>query len=355
MSTSGSKTKMKRIIFFIIALLVSQLFLILKLKDTDTSFISPFSRDILHEKRDIFNETIKPRLERTANSYKLNRERSLIPQAHAYSPIPNVNSYIVVDYDTGTVLNEKNAAASTRIASITKIMTAVVALDLADSSEYFTVSEYAAGQVPTKIGVVAGQEMTLKELLEAALLTSANDAVQVIQEGIDAKYGDAVFVRAMNAKARALGLSDTTFDNPQGFDGNNHFSTAGDVAILTHYALENYQLIAQIVEKDKDFLPEDMHHKQFDLPNWNGLIGVYPDIKGVKIGSTGEAGKTTVVLSERGGKKILVVLLGAGDIFDRDLLSARLLDNAYEQELGLEPVNLTIADMQEKYASWNYY
>jgi len=178
--------------------------------------------------------------------------------------------------------------------------------------------------------------------------------VEVIREGVDHKYSDEVFIKAMNLKAEIIGLHNTHFQNPQGFDDKDNYSTVEDLAILSHYALNNYPLISQIVTKDYLFLNGNGNHKQFDLYNWNGLLGVYPGVFGVKIGNTEAAGTTTVVASERNGKKLLAVLLGTSDVLDRDLKAAKLLDAAFEKTLGLEPVSITAQQLQHKYASWKF-
>jgi D-alanyl-D-alanine carboxypeptidase len=99
-------------------------------------------------------------------------------------------------------------------------------------------------------------------------------------------------------------------------------------------------------------LPENSNHKQYDVPNWNGLIGVYPGTIGMKIGNTGDAGHTAIVVSKRDGHKMLAVVLGATDLFGRDLSAANLLDMGYEKELGLPRINVTRQQLQEKYNSW---
>ena len=97
------------------------------------------------------------------------------------------------------------------------------------------------------------------------------------------------------------------------------------------------------------------NHKQFDLYNWNGLLDVYPDVHGVKIGNTAAAQKTTIVYSTRGGKKLVAVVLGAPDITKRDLWAAKLLDIGYQQTLGLPPVNVTEEQLAAKYSTWHYW
>lgn len=307
------------------------------------------------EQIDIFESVILEKLTLVPNTFSLKDESGgLIPQVSADESV-YIPSYLAIDFQTGDVILEKNADEVRRVASLTKIMTAVVALDLADPQEEFEVSEYAADRIPTKIGVVPGEKMTLEELLHAIMLTSANDAAEVIREGIDRKYGEDVFIRAMNEKARFLGLTDTSFDNPQGFDGQENFSTARDFAILSHYAMAHYPEFEKAVSKDYAFLSENGSHKQFDLINWNGLIGVYPNTYGIKIGYTENAGKTTIVASEREGKHVLVVLLGADSILDRDYYAAVLLDQAFEKQYGFEPIGVTVEQLNEKYATWNQY
>lgn len=309
-----------------------------------------------------FFEEIKSKLEQKKNDFQLKREVSFISPVSASGEYELASGYIVVDLDTGKVLAEKNASDRLRVASLTKVMTSVVAMDLAEAQEKFTVSSKAAAIIPTKIGVVSGQKMTLEELLNASLLTSANDAVQVIKEGVNRKYEQAlfsgnkqdIFIRSMNTKAEILGLKNTHFENPQGFDGDAHFSSAEDLAILSQYALTNYPLIADIAKKDYQLLEANSDHKQFDLYNWNGLLGVYPGVYGLKIGNTGEAGNTTIVASERDGKKVLVVLLGAPGVLERDLWASQLLDLGFEK-LGLDSIGITEAELRAKYSTWKYW
>ncbi len=307
-------------------------------------------------------DTIKPKLEQTPNNFELQKEGYLIKPTLASGEFDQLSAYSVVDFNTGEVVLKKNIDQRLPIASTTKIMTAIVALDLAAPQELFLISEHAADKPATKLGMIAGQKMTVTELLNGLLLTSANDAAEVIKEGIDNKYSskaqgnqqESLFIQAMNQKSKFLGLKNCYFSNPQGFDDDNPFCSAADLATLTHYALTNYPLIAEIVKKDYQFYPEDHNHKQIDMYNWNGLLGVYPGLQGVKIGNTGDAGYTTIVVSERAGKKVLVVALGAPGVLERDLWSAELLDRGFET-LGLPMVNITESQLKEKYASWQYW
>jgi len=302
----------------------------------------------------VMEESVEPKLIAVRNEFVIKKSGgfALVSQA---SEINEVSALLSLDLDSGEVLFERNMQKKLPIASLTKIMTSIVSLDLSDQNELFTVTRRAAAQVPTKIGVVPDQKMQLHELLSALMMTSANDAATVIQDGIDAKYGEEIFINSMNRKAEFLGLKSTSFANPQGFDDVNNYSTLHDLAILSHYALKNYPLLSNIVRKDYQFLPEDSNHKQFDLNNWNGLMGIYPNTIGMKIGSTGDAGKTTIVISERNNKRILAAVLGAEDLFERDLMAAKMLDIGYKKTLNLEKVDITKKQLQKKYASWKTY
>lgn len=159
----------------------------------------------------------------------------------------------------------------------------------------------------------------------------------------------------MNEKATFLGLTNTHFTNPQGFDAKDNYSSAEDLAILSHYALTNYPLIAQIAQKEYVYIAKNSFHKQFDLYNWNGLLGVYPQIKGLKIGNTERAGKTIIAVSNREGKQIIVVLLGAPGILERDLWTSELFDAGYTKLTHLPKVNIKEENLQAKYNTWEYW
>lgn len=300
-------------------------------------------------------DTILPRIQEKANNFKLKKQTMLVAKSYAASYDYPLSSYAVVDFESGEILAEKAISQKLPIASLTKIMTAVVALDLASPGSIFTISKTATHQIPTNLGMIAGQKMTLEELLHALLMTSANDAAQVIKEGVNQKYHDNIFIDAMNKKATLLGLTHTHFDNPSGFDSDQNYSSATDLAVLSHYALSNYPLIQTIVKKDYQLLPKNENHKQFDLYNWNGLLDVYPGVMGLKIGNTENAGNTTIVVAERNGKKILVVELGADGFLQRDLLAGQLLDNGFEKVLNLKPIAVNEAQLRAKYSTWKYW
>jgi|SRR5581483_7906589 len=297
---------------------------------------------------------ITPLMEKKPNHFHVNNIFQA-NQAYAAQDYDNAKAYEVVNLDNGNMILSKSQDQPLPIASLTKIMSAVVVLDLAKENQLFTVQPEATSVSPTRIGVVAGEKMSVSELLQAALMTSANDAIAVIRDGIDSEYGKGTFVYAMNKKAEFLGLTHTHFANPQGFDSSVNYSTTNDLTVLSQYALTNYPLIAQIVKQEYAFLPASSLHKQFDLYNWNGLLGVYPGAYGIKIGNTDNAGYTNIVASDRGNTHLLVVMLGAPGVVERDQWASELLDSGYQKTLNLAPVNVTKDQLLTKYHTWKYW
>jgi D-alanyl-D-alanine carboxypeptidase (penicillin-binding protein 5/6) len=313
-------------------------------------FVSPIS-----DSRVSILSQVRAKVEQKLNTYKLKKDLNMLPsinEVSASSTYDEASAYAVVDFDSGEVVAEKSLSQNLSIASLTKIMTAVTALDLISPDETITVTANASQAIPTKIVLDPGEKLTVQELLHAVLLTSANDAAQALSDGIDAKYNEEVFIDAMNMKARYIGLKNSRFANPQGFDDKENYSTVEDLAVLSHYALTHYPLISEIVKKEVEYLPATVSHKRYVLYNWNGLIGVYPDVYGVKIGNTDDAGMTTVVVSEREGKKLLTVVLGAPGVLERDLWASQLLDLGYEKTMNLPSLYITEDELLAKYATW---
>lgn len=331
---------------FFISLLLAFLMVFVPHFGVGRSFVSPVAPTV-----DII-ERIKPRLEIKQNNFRLNKE--FIPVVSAGSDYDQAAAYVLIDSDNGQIIASKNLSARLPMASLTKIMTAMVALDLAESQEEFIVSKQAEKQIPTKVMLKAGEKYTLKELLEHMLISSANDSAETVKEGIDNKFGEGSFIAAMNEKAKILGLKNTHFTNAPGYDNREHFSSAEDLSILSVYALKNYPLIEQTSAKEIEDLTNKGQDMRFYLQNWNGLLGIYPGVSGLKIGNTQKAGYTTIVVSERGGRKLLAVVLGAPGVLERDLWAAQLLDLGFNKLTGLTPVGLSEETLRQKYASWQY-
>ncbi len=231
----------------------------------------------------------------------------------------NAQAYAVFDRGNRELLLAKNLTQELPIASVTKIMTALVTLENAPLSLELKVSTPAAEIGEAEMGLTAGETLTVEELLYGLMLPSANDAAETLAEGVG--KGRLSFIMKMNDKAKELHLFDTFFFNPTGLDGNDlqttSFSTALDLIALTNYALNNKKF-AEIVSTRQHILPEVTgKHKYFNLLNILQLDGAYPGVKGVKPGVTDFAGETLVSYAENGGKQVIVVLLNAENTRDQ--------------------------------------
>ena len=229
------------------------------------------------------------------------------------SPIPAesiaAKTMILVDETNGKVLADRNSRARVPMASTTKIMTAALAIEFANADSLITVPGEALKDLPADsalMGVSAGEKYTIKELLYGLMLNSGNDAAKTIAIAISGS--EEAFARLMTAKAKQIGMQDTRFVNASGLDHENHYSTAYDLALLAHYA-QSLPLLREVVATSQITLPYSSNHKQLYLENLNSLITSYPGATGIKPGNTGQAGNCLVATPERGGQKLIGVLL----------------------------------------------
>jgi len=215
-------------------------------------------------------------------------------------------SAILMDASSGRVLYEKNAHELRLIASITKLMTALVAVETQpDLSKTVTVKgEWLDGAEGSSIYLRAGESLTLKELLYGMLLSSGNDAAQAV-----ACYcaGDMeTFALLMNQCAAGLGMKNSNFVNPSGLNAEGHYSTAYDMALCAKACMEN-EVIAEIVGTKKAAFGTRTFH------NHNKLLSMYEGCVGLKTGYTERAGRTLVTCVEREGRRLIAVTLAAPD------------------------------------------
>lgn len=223
------------------------------------------------------------------------------------APIPiRASAYLVKK--NGVVLWSAQDEVRLPPASLTKIMTALLALEVGRLDRVVTVSAEAAAQTGSRLNLRAGDRLTLFDLLRATLIKSANDASYALAEGV---AGDAHrFVSLMNARAASMGLHNTRFANVCGLDAENHYSTARDLARLAEVAMR-HPLFRSIVATERCTIGTVDNHRTFDLHTSNRLIGQYGDVAGIKTGFTRGAGRCLVALSSRGGDQVLLVLLNA--------------------------------------------
>jgi D-alanyl-D-alanine carboxypeptidase (penicillin-binding protein 5/6) len=193
-------------------------------------------------------------------------------------------------------------------ASLTKIMTALIALEDYRPEQVAIVSESAARATGSRIGLKEGDKLSVEALLTATLIASANDACVALAE-LNAGSIEA-FVVKMNERARRLGLSNTQFANPCGLDAPGHYSSANDLARLSHAALAHAKF-AELVARPKADISTADGRRRFHFRNKNALVGSYAPAIGVKSGYTNGAGKCLIVLAQKSGAQVLLVMLNA--------------------------------------------
>lgn len=232
---------------------------------------------------------------------------------YASSVLANINvsaqAAILMEVDSGRIFFEKNADEELRIASITKIMTAIIALEEGELRDKVITSKNAAGKEGSSIYLRLGEKLTLEEMLYGLMLRSGNDAAVAIAEHIGGSVDGFVFL--MNQKAAELGMTKTIFNNPHGLDDHEeHYSTARDMAILTAYALKNedFAEIAKTKRKTAELPGEKWDRVWY---NKNKLLTMYPYADGVKTGFTKRAKRTLVSSATKNGQQLVAVTLNA--------------------------------------------
>jgi len=245
----------------------------------------------------------------------------------ADDPFGNVAAAYLVKVD-GREVWARNPSTRLPPGSLAKMMTALLVLERADLRSVVTVSREASRETGTRLGLDAGDRMPVIDLLAATLIGSANDACHVLAEHIAGS--ETKFVTLMNARAREMGLSDTRFANACGHDAPGMRSTARDLARLAETAMGN-PVFAKMAGLEDGWISTAGAGKKFPLENKNLLIGRYRGAVGVKTGFTGRAGKCLVALAERGGKRVLLVMLNAPD---RWWKAEEILDAAFAHGPG---------------------
>ena len=220
--------------------------------------------------------------------------------------VPGAQAAIVVDARDGTVMFAKRPDSERSIASTTKLMTALLALERARPRDVFTAPAYDALPAESRINLRAGERMTVRDLLEALLLESANDAAVALAEGVSGSRE--AFVEEMNARAAELGLEHTSYANPIGLDEAGNHSSARDLASLTRVLLRRPRF-ARIVDMPEAELESGLRPRV--VANRNDLIAAYPWVSGVKTGYTAQAGNVLVGSANGpGGVRVISVVLG---------------------------------------------
>lgn len=215
---------------------------------------------------------------------------------------------IALDSKTKQVLFEQNADEIVPMASTTKILTALVAITHGDLDREVTISKNAASIRGSKVGYVAGEKITLRELLYGLMYKSGNDAAIAIAEDIGGSVEG--FAKIMNDYAISLGLINSHFESPHGLDSAKHYTCAYDLALLTTKAMES-DLFCQICGTKS--ITRDTSNFTRDYNNINKILYKIPEANGVKTGYTGQAGKCLVSSVKHEGRNIIIVVLNCSD------------------------------------------
>jgi len=222
----------------------------------------------------------------------------------------SASGVVIEDVDSGVILYQRNSYEPFSPASTTKILTALVALDAYDLDDILTVKTLMNSGQTMKL--VAGERMTMENLLYGTLIQSGNDAAYALAENYPG--GVEAFVAAMNEKAKQLHLTQSNFTNPVGFDDPNHKMTPIDLVRLATATLLN-KTIAKMVAIPQITISDVTHTYFHSLTNVNQLLGKIPGVGGIKTGWTEEAGENLVTLIERGGRRVIIVVLKSKDRF----------------------------------------
>ena len=255
-------------------------------------------------------------------------------------PEVTAEAWIVYDHTYGQVLAELDPDSRRSVASVTKILTALVVLQSVGEDDLVTISETAASVGESEIGLVAGEAAwTVEELVAALILRSANDAAVALAQHVGGSV--AGFAELMNREATRLGLTDSNFVNPHGLDHADHYSSARDILRISVAAMEN-PAFSRIAATRSFSLPPTPEGESRVAVNRNDLLATYPGALGIKTGYTGRALQTLSAVAEREERRIHVVVLGSQDHF-ADV--ALLLDYAFG---GFGPLTLVPATSDPK-------
>jgi D-alanyl-D-alanine carboxypeptidase (penicillin-binding protein 5/6) len=254
------------------------------------------------------------------------------------------HAYLVENGATGEILLAHDARTRVPIASITKLMTILLTLEHAKPGDIVTVSPQAAAVGESSAGLRAGERLTVRELLEAALIQSANDAADALAIHVG-RGSQARFVAMMNVRARQLGLSDTHYVRPDGLDAPGHVSSARDVTLLARLLMHR-PVVRAIVRQGAATISGGR-----TLHTWNDLLSSYPGIYGVKTGHTSAAGWNEIAAARRRGVSIYATVLGSRDRDTRNASLVRLLDWGFSQ---YRPVRAVVKGRLYAYAELGY-
>lgn len=230
---------------------------------------------------------------------------------------------VLIESNTGTVLLKENENQAMPMASTTKVMTALMAMEYGKLDEMVTVSRNAFGVPGTSIYLSQGEKISLRHLVYGLMLASGNDAAVAIAEHIDGSVS--AFCKHMTQRARELGCEKTVFVNPNGLPAQGHQTTAYELALIAREAM-NYPEFRAIVSTERASIPWEGRSYDRILNNKNRLLREYEGAIGIKTGYTKAAGRCLVFGARRDGLEVIGVVLNCGDWFEE---AKRIMDKGF--------------------------
>ena len=253
------------------------------------------------------------------------------------TPLQAYATSIVVDARTGVVLASSEPTLPWPPASLTKLLTlyltfATIEDGLLDLDQELEVSAHAAGQRGSRLGLAAGDKITVREAILAVITRSGNDAAMTLAEAVSGT--EAAFVAAMNERARALGLGQSYFVNPTGLPDPRQTTSARDMALLAQALWHDYP------QHYHFFATRRIQFGRYDLPTINGFLINYQGADGLKTGTTCDAGYNLVASAERDGLRLIGVVLGASNSAARSASMASLLNEGFSGAVAEHGVDI---------------
>ncbi|HAB66168.1 MAG TPA: hypothetical protein DCE23_02250 [Firmicutes bacterium] len=255
----------------------------------------------------------------------------------------NSRSCVVIDRLSKNILYGKNETNQVKMASTTKIMTAIVVLENSSLDETVEVSQKASNTGGSRLGLKTGDKITIRDLLYGLMLRSGNDAAVCLAETVAGSIEE--FASLMNAKTQELGLSHTHFESPHGLDSDEHYTTAYELALLSDYALKNPTFL-NIVGTKNYTVTINGYPKV--ISNTNELLGNLDGVYGIKTGFTNGANRCLVTACKRGDMDIICVVLGADTKNLRTKDSIKLIEYAFK---NFEYVNIS-ERINKEFTNW---
>lgn len=239
---------------------------------------------------------------------------------------------LLLERDSGKILYEKNPHEKLPPASMTKIMTLLLVMEALEEGkitlqENVTISEYAESMGGSQVFLASGEEMSVKDLLKAVTIASANDASVALAEQVAGS--EAAFVQMMNERLTELDLKDSHFENTTGLPSKKHYSTVYDMGIIAKELLK-YEEITEYTKTYEDYLRKG-EENEFWLVNTNKLVRSSPYVDGLKTGYTSEAKYCLTATANKDDMRVVSVVMGAEDIKTRNKITMNLMDMAYSQ------------------------